>query len=161
MGIEECSAALIKFIRNQWILFGIIALPCFFVIIDYLKTKRKYKQCELKRKKYQLRKVLNDSELLRDICALAIIAVFVIVCIRTVPAMIDLHNKSYICVHGEYSAVKYRTEVDVWITDDNGESHHAKTIAYNSMPHPKLGKHTATIWYGETSGYLLYYVMDD
>lgn len=161
MGIEECTAALIKFIRNQWIFFGVIAAPCLFVIVDYLRTKRKHKQCEQKRKKNQIRKELNDSEPLRDICVLVTVIVFTIVCIRTIPAMVDLHNKSYICVHGEYSAVKYKTEVDVWITDDNGEKHHAKTIAYNSMPYPQLGKHTATIWYGEVSGYLLYYVMDD
>lgn len=157
MGIEECSAAVIKCIIIQCSILAVSIIVCLTLVFWHKHYREKYAQYRHKKDREKVKTI----EPARDWSILIVVGVLAVCALKTVPAIIDLRNESYICVYGEYSREREELGVSVKVTTDDGTNLVLRIPSNCGLKKPPLGKHTATIWYGETSGYLLYFVMDD
>lgn len=105
----------------------------------------------------------------------AILAVVVVilyagvVAAKCLPAIKDIENESYVCVHGEYYMFNYNYRSDkdssIYVTLDNGEK--IDLILPKRLEIPRIdaerfpsGKIMGTVWYAENSHYILEFIPD-
>ena len=89
---------------------------------------------------------------------------------KCLPALKDIKENSYVCVHGEYYMYNYNYRADrdgdIYVTLDSGEiigMYLPKRLKLPRIDEERFpsGKYTGTVWYAENSHIILEFIPDE